>query len=82
MLGLNAIDPLRLPADLLTPRFVVLPCPGSEQAQQPPDRCNGRSYAPGKRLRNKFTTQMGVDWVIAEYDKLSKLVDANTKSVG
>jgi type IV pilus assembly protein PilB len=25
----------------------------------------------------KFSTQLGVDWVIAEYDKLSKLVDAS-----
>ncbi|MGH8830906.1 MAG: type IV-A pilus assembly ATPase PilB, partial [Polaromonas sp.] len=25
----------------------------------------------------KFSTQMGVDWVIAEYDKLSKLVEAS-----
>jgi hypothetical protein len=24
----------------------------------------------------KFATQMGVDWIIAEYDKLSKLVEA------
>jgi type IV pilus assembly protein PilB len=28
----------------------------------------------------KFSTQMGTDWVIAEYDKLSKLVDATTVS--
>jgi type IV pilus assembly protein PilB len=25
----------------------------------------------------KFSTQMGVDWVIAEYDKLSKMVEAS-----
>jgi type IV pilus assembly protein PilB len=28
----------------------------------------------------KFTTQMGVDWIIAEYDKLSRLVESSTKS--
>jgi len=28
----------------------------------------------------KFSTQMGVDWVIAEYDKLSKMVDVSTTS--
>jgi type IV pilus assembly protein PilB len=28
----------------------------------------------------KFTTQMGVDWIIAEYDKLNRLVEATTKS--
>ncbi len=28
----------------------------------------------------KFATQMGVDWVIAEYDKLSKLVDIQNTS--
>ena len=29
----------------------------------------------------KFTTQLGVDWIVGEYDKLIKLVDATTKSV-
>lgn len=29
----------------------------------------------------KFSTQLGVDWVIAEYDKLSKLVEASTVTV-
>ena len=28
----------------------------------------------------KFATQMGVDWVVAEYTKLSKLVDASTET--
>ena len=28
----------------------------------------------------KFTTQMGVDWIIAEYDKLGKLIETTTKS--
>lgn len=28
----------------------------------------------------KFTTQMGVDWIIAEYDKLNRLVEETTKS--
>jgi type IV pilus assembly protein PilB len=30
--------------------------------------------------RIKFATQMGFDWVIAEYDKLSKIVDAGSVS--
>lgn len=29
----------------------------------------------------KFTAQMGVDWVIVEHDKLTRLVEATTKSV-
>jgi len=29
----------------------------------------------------KFSTRMGVDWVVAEYDKLSKLLQATTVSV-
>jgi type IV pilus assembly protein PilB len=29
----------------------------------------------------KFTSQLGVDWVIAEYDKLIKLVEAQAKTV-
>ena len=83
LLDLNAIDPCGFPRTCWTPRFVqsyrVLVL---EQAQQPPDCRDCRPTDQEAAEKIKFTTQMGVDWVIAEYDKLSKLVDANTKSVG
>jgi type IV pilus assembly protein PilB len=44
----------------------------AEQAQQPADRCHRRPLRPAGRRKIKFATQMGVDWIIAEYDKLSK----------
>ncbi|TNF62290.1 MAG: type IV-A pilus assembly ATPase PilB, partial [Burkholderiales bacterium] len=36
----------------------------------------------GAAEKIKFATQMGVDWVIAEYDKLNKLVDSLTTTAG
>ena len=83
LLDLNAIDPLRLPKDLLdvkicqSYRVLVLSKRNNRLIVATADPTDQEAAE-----KIKFTTQMGVDWVIAEYDKLSKLVDANTKSVG
>jgi type IV pilus assembly protein PilB len=83
LLDLNAIDPLRLPKDLLDAkicqsyRVLVLSKRNNRLIVATADPTDQEAAE-----KIKFTTQMGVDWVIAEYDKLSKLVDANTKSVG
>jgi len=82
LLDLDAVDLQRLPTGLLDPKvcaeFRIVPLskrnnrlivatadPSDQQAAE----------------RIKFATQMGVDWVIAEFDKLNKLVDVQTKSV-
>ncbi|MEJ8837125.1 type IV-A pilus assembly ATPase PilB [Ramlibacter sp. AN1133] len=77
LLDLDAIDNHRLPKGLLDPkicaeiRVVVL------------SKRNNRLIVAGADPSDqqaaekiKFATQMGVDWVIAEYDKLTKMVEA------
>ncbi len=81
LLDLNAIDPLRLPRDLLdakicqTYRVVVLSKRNNRLIVATADPTDQEAAE-----KIKFTTQLGVDWVIAEYDKLVHLIDANTKS--
>lgn len=81
LLDLDAIDPLRLPKDLLDPkicnayRVLVLSKRNNRLTVATADPTDQEAAE-----KIKFTTQMGVDWIIAEYDKLSRLVEAITKS--
>jgi type IV pilus assembly protein PilB len=81
LLDLDAIDVLRLPKGLLDQklcqslRVVVLSKRNNRlivATADPSDQVGAEKI--------KFSTQMGTDWVIAEYDKLSKLVDATSMS--
>lgn len=82
LLDLEAIDPLRIPKDLLDPkiciayRVVALSKRNNRLIVATADPTDQEAAE-----RIKFTTQMGVDWIIAEYDKLIKLIEANNKSV-
>ncbi|OGO99648.1 MAG: type IV-A pilus assembly ATPase PilB [Curvibacter sp. RIFCSPHIGHO2_12_FULL_63_18] len=79
LVDLDAVDPQRLPKGLLDPkictdfRVLVLSKRGNRLIIATADPSD---QAAAERI--KFSTQMGFDWVIAEFDKLSKLVDANT----
>jgi type IV pilus assembly protein PilB len=79
LLDLNAIDPQRLPKDLLDSkicadfRVLVLSKRSNRLLVATADPSD-----QGAAEQIKFATQMGVDWVIAEFDKLSKLVDAQS----
>ena len=81
LLDLDAIDAERLPKGLLDPkicadyRIVVLSKRNNRLMVATADPAD-----LGAAEKIKFATQMGVDWVIAEYDKLNKLVDALTTS--
>ena len=81
LLDLDAIDPQRLPKELLDPkichayRVVVLSKRNNRLIVATADPTDQEAAE-----KIKFTTQMGVDWIIAEYDKLSKLVETTTKS--
>ena len=81
LIDLAAVDPLRLPKDLLDPkicqtyRVLALAKRGNRVVVATADPSLQEAAE-----KIKFTTQLGVDWVIAEYDKLSKLIDASTKS--
>ncbi|WP_462391046.1 type IV-A pilus assembly ATPase PilB [Acidovorax sp. Q11] len=81
LLDLDAIDPLRLPKELLDNkicqayRVVVLSKRNNRLIVATADPTDQEAAE-----KIKFTTQMGVDWIIAEYDKLSRLVESTTKS--
>ncbi len=82
LLDLDAIDVPRLPTGLLDAkicadyRIVVLSKRNNRLMVATADPADQQAAE-----KIKFATQMGVDWVIAEYDKLSKLVETQTTSV-
>jgi type IV pilus assembly protein PilB len=79
LLDLDAIDVQRLPKGLLDPkicgdyRIVVLSKRSNRLMVATADPSDQQAAE-----KIKFATQMGVDWVIAEYDKLSKLVESQS----
>ena len=81
LLDLEAIDPQRLPKDLLDTklcqayRVVVLSKRNNRLIVATADPSDQEAAE-----KIKFSTQMGVDWVIAEYDKLSQLLESHTAS--
>ncbi|MBU6502303.1 MAG: type IV-A pilus assembly ATPase PilB [Burkholderiales bacterium] len=78
LLDLDAVDTERLPKDLLDARIcqdyrvVVLGRRANRLIVATADPSDQQAAE-----KIKFATQLGVDWVIAEYDKLSKMVEAN-----
>ncbi len=79
LLDLDAIDVQRLPKGLLDAkicadyRIVVLSKRNNRLMVATADPSDQQAAE-----KIKFATQMGVDWVIAEYDKLSKLVESQS----
>ena len=82
LVDLDAIDPQRLPKNLLDGkicqdfRIVVLSKRNSRLIVATADPSDQQAAE-----KIKFATQLGVDWVIAEYDKLLKLVAMNATTV-
>ncbi|WP_298931231.1 type IV-A pilus assembly ATPase PilB [uncultured Ramlibacter sp.] len=78
MVDLEAVDAQRLPKSLLDTkicqdyRVVVLSKRSNRLIVATADPSDQQAAE-----KIKFATQMGVDWVIAEYDKLTKMVEAN-----
>ncbi len=81
LVDLDAIDQQRLPKGLLDPkicqayRVVVLSKRSNRLTVATADPSDQEAIE-----KIKFATQLGVDWVIAEYDKVLKLVDENAAS--
>ena len=82
LVDLDAIDANRLPKGVLEPKFcadhrvVVL---GKKSGRLTVATADPGDQQTAEKI--KFATQMGVDWVIAEYDKLLKFVeDQNTSA--
>ncbi|BEP60330.1 type IV-A pilus assembly ATPase PilB [Variovorax sp. V213] len=77
LLDLDAIDHQRLPKDLVDPklclayRIVVLSKRNNRLIVATADPSDQQAVE-----KIKFASQMGVDWVIAEYDKLSRMIEA------
>ena len=78
LLDLDAIDPTRLPK-LLDPkmcqafRVVVLSKRNNRLIVATADPSDQQAAE-----KIKFATQLGVDWIVAEYDKLTRLVEASS----
>ena len=78
LLDLEAIDLAQLPKGLLDTkicqdfRVVVLSKRNNRLIVATADPSDSQAAE-----KIKFATQMGVDWIIAEYDKLSKMVEAH-----
>jgi type IV pilus assembly protein PilB len=81
LLDLDAIDVQRLPRNLLDNkicqayRVVVLSKRNNRLIVATADPSDQQAAE-----KIKFATQMGVDWIIAEYDKLTKMVETATAS--
>lgn len=79
LLDLDAIDVMRLPRNLLdakicqTYRIVVLSKRNNRLIVATADPSDQDAAE-----KIKFSTQLGVDWIIAEYDKLSKMLAASS----
>ena len=78
LINLDAIDTQRLPKGLLDKRtcqdflLVVLSKRNNRLLVATADPSDRRAAE-----KIKFSTQMGVDWIIAEYDKLARMVEEN-----
>ncbi len=81
LIDLDAVDSQRLPKELLDTkichdyRVVVL---GRRSNRLVVATADPSDQAAAEKI--KFASQMGVDWVIAEYDKLLKLVEVHATS--
>src|SRR5215212_9750254 len=79
LLDLDAVDSQRLPKDLLDSklcqayRVVVLSKRNNRLIVATADPSDQQAAE-----KIKFASQMGVDWIIAEYDKLTKMVEASS----
>ena len=82
LVDLDALDRNRLPKGLLDPktcldfRVLVLSKRGNRLIVATADPAD---QAAAEKI--KFATQMGVEWVIAEFDKLSRVVEQNATTV-
>jgi len=83
LIDIAAVDPQRLPQGLLDPktcqqyRIVPLARRGNRVSVATADPSDLQAAE-----KVKFETQLAVDWVIAEVDKLGKLVESYTASAG
>ncbi len=81
LLDVDALDGNRLPKDLIDPKLSLnyrLLALSKRNGRLLIATADPSDHEAAEKV--KFSTQMGVEWVIAEFDKLSRLVEAHTKS--
>ncbi len=75
LVDLDAVDPMRLPRDLLDAKlchaYRVLPM-AKRHNRLVVATADPSDHEAAEKI--KFSTQMGIDWVIAEYDKLMRVL--------
>jgi type IV pilus assembly protein PilB len=83
LLDIDALDPKRLPLNLLDPRtclqYRLLPLGrrGNRLCIATADPTDQQAAE-----KVKFSTQLGIDWIVAEFDKLGRLVETCAASAG
>ena len=81
LLDVDALDVQHLPKDLIDPKLSLtyrLLALSKRNGRLIVATADPSDHDAAERV--KFSTQMGVEWVIAEFDKLTRLVEAHTKS--
>ena len=81
LLDVDALDAQRLPTDLLDPKLSIryrILALSKRSGRLIVATADPSDHEAAERV--KFATQMGVEWVIGEFDKLSRLIEAHTKS--
>ncbi len=80
LIDVDALDPRQLPTQLIEPRLAstyrVLAL-GKRQGRVVVVTADPTNHEAAEKI--KFATQAGIDWVIAEFDKLARLVETVVK---
>ena len=82
LLDVDALDAQRLPHDLIDAKLALnyrLLALGKRNGRLIVATADPSDHEAAEKI--KFATQMGVEWVIAEFDKLTRLLEAVSKSV-
>ncbi len=82
LIDVDALDPARLPKDLLDVKLALkyrLLALSKRRGRLVVVTADPSDHEAAERI--KFITQMGVEWVIGEFDKLARLVEKYGKSI-
>lgn len=82
LVDVDALDPQQLPKDLIDPKLSLnyrLLALAKRNGRLIVATADPSDHEAAEKI--KFSTQMGVEWVIAEFDKLARLVESHFKSI-
>jgi len=81
LIDLSAVDVLRLKQDLIDPKICIdyqVLALGKRDGRLLVATADPSDHEAAEQI--KFTTQLGVEWIVAEFDKLAQLIAAQTKA--